>query len=216
MNSEIKLNNTKRRLDMLKCEMGSISGVDIIDGKVVLSFENGMNLTLSDSEVDYQSEAYIESCEGYNYEFEGSWGTIKCDMQGNVISIDGDEEIDGERNYLFDIAKFDIEEHKNFCESVGITHGEADDILNIGFWKKNGEYSEADKDWRKRMFNNPIMKDEIEKVFINLITKLGMDLPENWEDIVQFIYEDIMDCADEGKWNNDDVVIGFRRWIEEQ
>lgn len=57
-------------------------------------------------------------------------------------------------------------------------------------------------------------KDEIERRFINLITKIGMDIPSNFEDIVQFIYEDVCECVDENNWNDDDIVIGFRRWIE--
>jgi hypothetical protein len=56
-------------------------------------------------------------------------------------------------------------------------------------------------------------KDEIEMRFINLITKIGMDIPDNFEDIVQFIYEDICETADEVNWNDSDIVIGFRRWI---
>lgn len=57
-------------------------------------------------------------------------------------------------------------------------------------------------------------KDEIEKTFINVISKIGMDIPENFEEIVQFIYEDVCECADEESWSDGDVVIGFRRWIE--
>ena len=57
-------------------------------------------------------------------------------------------------------------------------------------------------------------KDEIEKRFINLITKIGMDIPSNFEDIVQFIYEDVCETADEVNWHDGDIVIGFRRWIE--
>lgn len=83
--------------------------------------------------------------------FESSWGYISCDKDGNVISIDGDEEINGERNYLFDIAKFDLVEYGKFCESQNIVMGEygGEDILAVGFWKKDGTYEEADKDWRK-------------------------------------------------------------------
>ena len=83
--------------------------------------------------------------------FESSWGYISCDKDGNVISIDGDEEIHGERNYLFDIAKFDLVEYGKFCESQNIVMGEygGEDILAVGFWKKDGTYEEADKDWRK-------------------------------------------------------------------
>ena len=57
-------------------------------------------------------------------------------------------------------------------------------------------------------------KDEIVRIFINDITKMGMDIPENHEEIVQFIYEDIMSCGDTIKWNDSDVIIGFRRFIE--
>jgi hypothetical protein len=57
-------------------------------------------------------------------------------------------------------------------------------------------------------------KDEIEKIFINQIARFGIDLPENWEEIVQFIYEDVCETADPINWNDDDVRIGFRRWIE--
>lgn len=57
-------------------------------------------------------------------------------------------------------------------------------------------------------------KDEIERQFINLLSKINMDIPENYEDIVQFIYEDICETADPENWSEGDIVIGFRRWIE--
>jgi len=58
------------------------------------------------------------------------------------------------------------------------------------------------------------MRDEIESIVIDIFSRIGCDLPDNWENIVQFVYEDILDTADKNNWNNDDVVIGFRRWIE--
>lgn len=57
-------------------------------------------------------------------------------------------------------------------------------------------------------------KDEIETRFINIITKIGMDIPNNFEEIVQYIYEDVCETADADNWNDDDIVIAFRRWIE--
>ena len=57
-------------------------------------------------------------------------------------------------------------------------------------------------------------KDEIEKIFIDQITRFGIDVPDNFEEIVQFIYEDVCETADPVDWNDDDVRIGFRRWIE--
>ncbi len=68
---------------------------------------------------------------------------------------------------------------------------------------------------RNKMKNWSVQKkDEIEKLFINIITKIGMNMPDNFEDIVQFIYEDVCETADVDNWNDSDVIIGFRRWIE--
>ena len=57
-------------------------------------------------------------------------------------------------------------------------------------------------------------KDGIEKIFINIITKIGMDIPSNFEEIVHFIYEDVCETADKENWHDGDIIIGFRRWIE--
>ena len=57
-------------------------------------------------------------------------------------------------------------------------------------------------------------KDEIEKIFIRMVGNIGMDIPENFEDIVQSIYEDVCETADPINWSDGDVAIGFRRWIE--
>ena len=84
--------------------------------------------------------------------FHSSWGEIDCDKDGNVMEIRGDEEINGEDNYLYDIDRFDLVEFGKFCESKNITMGEAEDIMSVGFWKHDGEYCEAEKDWRKEIF----------------------------------------------------------------
>ena len=103
-----------------------------------------------------------ESCESsFNIEpiknevfmtFSGSWGEIDCDREGKVVEIRADEYFNGERNYMFDIEKFDLVEYGKFLESKNITHGECDDILTVGFWKKGGEYAEPDHAWRGEMF----------------------------------------------------------------
>lgn len=84
--------------------------------------------------------------------FHSSWGEIDCDKDGKVIEIRGDEEINGEDNYLYDIEHFDLVEFGKFCESKNITMGEAEDIMSVGFWKYGGEYCEAEQDWRKQIF----------------------------------------------------------------
>jgi hypothetical protein len=90
--------------------------------------------------------------------FHSSWGEIDCDSEGKVLEIRGDEYAsDGERSYLYDIAKFDLVEFGKFCESKNITMGEADDILVVGFWKKDNTYNEADRDWRRGDEEPPTM-----------------------------------------------------------
>lgn len=57
-------------------------------------------------------------------------------------------------------------------------------------------------------------KDAIESMLINMWTTIGMDIPKNYEQIVQECYEDVCECADEKEWHSGDVAIAFRRWIE--
>jgi hypothetical protein len=93
--------------------------------------------------------------------FESSWGEITCAKDGVVLRVDGDEEYRGERNYLFDIAKIDLVEYEKFLNSIDqeLDH-DSDDILSVGFWKKDNTYNEPDKDWRKNMFSPEDDEDE--------------------------------------------------------
>ena len=59
-------------------------------------------------------------------------------------------------------------------------------------------------------------KDSIESMLIAMWATLGMDIPDNYEDIVQFCYEDVCETADPVEWHSGDVAIAFRRWIEDQ
>jgi hypothetical protein len=68
-------------------------------------------------------------------------------------------EYKGEKNYLFEIARVDIEEYAKFCSSLNITHGESEDILSVGFWRKDGVYGEPDHAWRESIFK-PNVEEE--------------------------------------------------------
>lgn len=109
--------------------------------------------------------------------FHSSWGEIDCDKDGNVLEIRGDEYArDGERSYLYDIVKFDLVEYGKFCESKNITMGEADDILAVGFWKKDDTYSEADRDWRRGDDEAPTMlciNPQTHEIVNNIISQLN-------------------------------------------
>ena len=61
---------------------------------------------------------------------------------------------------------------------------------------------------------NTKKKDEIESILIDMFDRIGIQTPSNFEDITQFVFEDVCETADEVNWNDDDVHIGFRRWIE--
>jgi hypothetical protein len=43
---------------------------------------------------------------------------------------------------------------------------------------------------------------------------IGIDRPENHDDIVEFIVDDVEATADPIEWHSGDVAIGFRRFIE--
>lgn len=64
--------------------------------------------------------------------------------------------------------------------------------------------------------DNTAMKDEIERILIGKWASIGMDVPENYEDIVQDCFEDVLETADPDNWHDGDVAIAFRRWIEKQ
>lgn len=63
---------------------------------------------------------------------------------------------------------------------------------------------------------NLICKDNIEKILIDSWASIGIDIPDNFEEVVQWVFEDVMDSSDYPNYNNSDVMIGFRRWIEAQ
>jgi hypothetical protein len=59
-------------------------------------------------------------------------------------------------------------------------------------------------------------KDEVERILIDKWKQIGMDIPTNYEDIVQDCFEDVHETADPIDWGDGDVTIAFRRWIEKQ
>lgn len=62
-----------------------------------------------------------------------------------------------------------------------------------------------------------ITKKLIEHILISIIfASIGMDIPSNLEEIVEFCYEDVCETADKDNWHSGDVIIAFRRWIEDQ
>jgi hypothetical protein len=57
-------------------------------------------------------------------------------------------------------------------------------------------------------------KSEITSVLINLFDRIGIQTPSNFDTINEYVYIDVCESADEHNWNDSDVAIAFRRWIE--
>ncbi len=87
---------------------------------------------------------------------ESSWGWITTDEEGNVLEMDLlEEDSEGERCYLLDAVKFDIAEWDEWYEAKFEEKSpkpDEFDVLVLGFWKKDGTYEEADKEWREGDF----------------------------------------------------------------
>ena len=58
------------------------------------------------------------------------------------------------------------------------------------------------------------LKYNIEGMLIILYRNIGIDRPENHNEILDFITNDVMETADPIYWHSGDVAIGFRRWME--
>jgi hypothetical protein len=58
------------------------------------------------------------------------------------------------------------------------------------------------------------MKADIEAMLFDIYKHIGIDKPENHDDILEFVFNDVVETADPEGWHSGDVAIGFRRWTE--
>ena len=57
-------------------------------------------------------------------------------------------------------------------------------------------------------------KMEIVSGLIDIFDRINIDTPSNFEEISEFVYKDVCEVADKNNWNDSDIEIAFRRWIE--
>ena len=57
-------------------------------------------------------------------------------------------------------------------------------------------------------------KNEICELLIDNFDRMNMETPSNFDEIADFVYEDVDASADKVNWTDMDVIIAFRRWIE--
>jgi hypothetical protein len=55
---------------------------------------------------------------------------------------------------------------------------------------------------------------EVTSMLIDMFDRINIDMPSNFDDILEFVYNDVCETADENNWHDGDVAIAFRRWIE--
>jgi len=59
-----------------------------------------------------------------------------------------------------------------------------------------------------------ITYESVEPMVEEIYKHIGIDRPENHENIVEFVRNDIEETADPDEWHSGDVAIAFRRFLE--
>lgn len=57
-------------------------------------------------------------------------------------------------------------------------------------------------------------KEKITEMLIDIFDRINIDIPSNFDEILEFVVNDVKETADKENWHDGDVAIGFRRWIE--
>jgi hypothetical protein len=59
------------------------------------------------------------------------------------------------------------------------------------------------------------MRQEIERFLLAIMyPSMGIDRPSNHDEILDMVYLDVLESADTESWNDDDIRIAFRRFLE--
>ena len=57
---------------------------------------------------------------------------------------------------------------------------------------------------------------EVNVHLMRMYKTMGIDKPENHEDILDYVVNDLLETADLDNWNASDVTTSFKRWVEHQ
>jgi hypothetical protein len=63
---------------------------------------------------------------------------------------------------------------------------------------------------------NQEKKEEITSMLIDIFDRINIDTPNNFNEILEFVYDDVCETADPVGWHDGDVAIAFRRWIQRE
>lgn len=81
---------------------------------------------------------------------EGSHGSVDVDGEGNVLNAYNDA--------YPDIVRFDVKEFAEFYGHPPTTEGRVTDILDIGYWTRDGHYEPPVGEWRAEIKTGQALK----------------------------------------------------------
>lgn len=127
------------------------------------------------------------------------------------------------REYTIDGEIFSTEQNDQYITIHTKVDGETflnqfkfeDNFFLVGdVFYLNGEHKES---FASHVFGEDDNKRKVISSMLRItFCQIGMDNPNNIDEIVDFIVDDVNDCADPKDWHTGDVIIGLRRWIESQ
>lgn len=80
-------------------------------------------------------------------DINSSHGEFTVDQDGNVVQRRRYHEDDPDGQFIDDVAKFDLDEWRRYWREDPVKAGGMD-ILDVGWWGKDGSYSGPEMEWR--------------------------------------------------------------------
>jgi len=104
-----------------------------------------------DDDEDFETkEVLSEPPEPGVFQVFSSHGQLSAYVEDGTVKIaELNDEADEDGQTMLDIARFNVEEWKKVYYPEKIKNGQCIDILDIGFWSKDGLYEPPDEDWRR-------------------------------------------------------------------
>ena len=99
----------------------------------------------------------------YQLEFISSHGTLYVNEDGTINNIEWEDSYD-ESSWLLDIERVDIEELDNYLSYYDLPLAQGGDVLDFGYWDKDGEYHPPEKFWRENVFHRIIVNSDPDEV----------------------------------------------------
>lgn len=153
--------------------------------------------------------------------------TLSAKFENDKLTIVSVSKQEGEKEFSFDING----EENDFWDAVMIEGT----IFDINLWDNDGELTltiygvltentESNNFMRILLDGQPteeqteeFVRENTEKILLQTFSLIGMDKPENFDKILDFVTADVLETSDSesGFMSEGDVIIGFRRFIEQ-